>query len=132
MNNATMPAWSPFWHVDPETHAETPAYVHAPHWYDQLTLFCTGLPFCNEDTHFKDTGLDDVIPSCSQNREKFQELIGNHVKECLEWKHKTIAWLKADADIASRFSDEKIAESMNKCSTWYCHSIGASGGARAL
>ena len=27
MNNATMPAWSPFWHVDPETHAETPAYA---------------------------------------------------------------------------------------------------------
>jgi len=92
---------------------------------DMVSLFCTGLPFCKEGTHFKDTGIDDVVESFSNNRPKFMEFVVNHATECLAWKSRSIAWMKADPDISQRFSESTIANCMNKCSTWYCHSMAA-------
>jgi len=92
---------------------------------DMVSLFCTGLPFCKEGTHFKDTGIDDVVRSCSDNRSRFMEFVVNHATECLAWKSRSISWMKADPNISHRFSEKTIAECMNKCSTWYCHSMAA-------
>lgn len=92
---------------------------------DMMSLFCTGLPFCKEGTHFKYTGIDDVLESCSNNRSRFMEFVVKHATECLAWKSRSTSWLKSDPDISSRFSEDALAECMNKCSTWYCHSMAA-------
>ena len=94
-------------------------------YYDKVGLFCTGLPFCAEGTHYtsKADGYLESDESYVENKPRF-------VKACELLFNKTMQWSKDKLQTISRQPESRryhdlqtVEDSMQELTIAFCHSV---------
>jgi len=94
-------------------------------YYDKIGLFCTGLPFCKEDTHYSlnVNGHLDSDESFVTNKNRFVQACVLTFKRMIQWTREKLHSVSQEHSSRLYHDYPHLEDCMQECSISFCHSM---------